>query len=133
MIRNETIATKFFTKAYAQAHHIRFNPEWNNGAGYFDHICSEDLGLSYGEVVSSICPDSNRRLIIVGTRLGNAVFFDRYTPSETTQPIVVCNAPSGLRPMLSTGPVSPDVFEVLFGKHENIGFRLESLYKALTK
>ena len=62
---------------------IQFNPDWNNGTGYFDGAFKGEYVpvVEPGQLVKSIDPDG-RRIIIVGTRLGNIVVFDRYANWE---------------------------------------------------
>lgn len=74
---------------------IDYNSNWANGTGYFDHAVKGDNApiVGIGCVVKSITPD-DRKIIIIGTRFGNAVLFDRYTPPEQ---IIACNLPRELQ------------------------------------
>jgi hypothetical protein len=60
---------------------IEFNPAWKNGTGYFDGAVRADFGLAPGKMARSYCPDSQRRIIVIGTPKGNMVMFERYSSS----------------------------------------------------
>ena len=77
-------ANEIFTTAYSKiTKTIPFNEKWNNGTGYFDGAFKGEYApvVEPGQLVKSIDPDG-RRIIIVGTRLGNIVVFDRYSNWE---------------------------------------------------
>lgn len=76
---------------------IAFDPKWANGTGYLDHAVKADLGLRPGDIAKSTDND-DRRIIFIGTRFGNVVLFERYSPTKTTLSFkVVGNYPSALR------------------------------------
>ena len=85
---------EIFTAAYeACPMELPFKKEWSNGKGYFlpavEGTCKPILDS--GDVVKSITP-AGRRLLIIGTRLGNVCVFDRYTdqrPGEKNAQIAV--------------------------------------------
>lgn len=61
---------------------IPFDPKWDIdlgrvGAGCFDNLISL-LKLEDGEEVKSTCPVTGRKLIMIGTKYGTMVFFQRY-------------------------------------------------------
>jgi hypothetical protein len=62
---------------------IDFNPEWTNGTGYLDHAAEGSHApiLKAGEMVKSI-DEFGRKIIIVGTPVGNLVVFRRYTKED---------------------------------------------------
>lgn len=72
-------ADQLFTQAYDKAYDIDFQSNWANGTGYFDHAVSGDRApkVSYG-VFARSKDEYGRRILILGTRLGNVVIFDRY-------------------------------------------------------
>lgn len=76
---------------------VAFDPKWNNGTGYYDYAVKADLGLKPGQMAKceSVAPNS-RRIIFIGTRWGNVVLFERYSPKEdgSRSEIIVCNMPS---------------------------------------
>lgn len=78
-------AMSVFNTNYDQLEQIPFNPEWANGTDYYDGaVLGEDAPkVAVGEMVASRSPEpNNRRIIIVGTPLGNLVVFERYTGGQ---------------------------------------------------
>lgn len=72
---------------------VEYSQEWENGTGYLDYACSE-VKLQPGEVAKSK-DNAGRRIILVGTRFGTVVIFERY-PLKTNNGdnlIVVSNLP----------------------------------------
>lgn len=64
---------------------VEYNPKWANGTGYFDHAVKGEHApkLEVGEMVKCETPAPNlRQMIIVGTRFGNVVVFERYSPKD---------------------------------------------------
>lgn len=75
----DELCKKVFDKAYeAIKKELEFRKEWSNGTGLYDYAVygSEAPIVSPGMIVKSITP-GGRKLIIVGTRLGNVVVFER--------------------------------------------------------
>lgn len=72
-----------FAKHFSTATKVAFNPAWAEFGGYFGKIILGDDAplLRDGEVICSIAPDA-RKLLIIGTKLGNAVVFQRYSDRE---------------------------------------------------
>lgn len=68
---------------------IPFDPNWNNGTGYFD--AATKVALVDGAFAKSHCEKSNRKLIFHGTRLGTFVVFQRYTNGGSNA--IVYNGP----------------------------------------
>lgn len=106
---------------------VEFKPEWNNGTGYMDGIVY-DRFLENGEVAKTTT-ENNRRVIIVGTRFGNCVFFERYTPTpETENVVIVSNVPRRLTNIITSGRLGYDEFCRLASPHLNIGKAVEVLF-----
>lgn len=67
---------------------LPFNPNWSNGTGLFDYAVYGEHAptIPIGQMARSATP-SGRKLIIIGTRLGNVVVFERQVvgKKETTQ------------------------------------------------
>lgn len=86
-----------FTELHASLPTVDFNPAWNNGTSYYDHLCDDkELNIPKGTMVActSVAPNS-RRMIILG--LGNglqSVVFERFTPNMGSPEVLVCNQPS---------------------------------------
>lgn len=119
-----------------QAKHIKteiaFDPKWSNGTGYFDHAVTADLGLTPGQVVKTECP-AGRLLVLVGTRFGNVVFFERYSPETNDGEIeyshvVVANSPTKLRALVGTGRIDASVLCMMAVEYCNIGLTIEQLF-----
>ncbi len=121
---------------------IPFNPEWANGTGYYDHAIKDSSGQitkDYSQTVSlepgeeakcvSDAPN-NRRMIFMGTPLGTAVFFERYTDGKDG--VVVRNLPSKLEQLkvVSRGSLSADDIQNIFsyGIEDNLGRRLANAF-----
>ena len=80
ILRSNTVA---FNAIFAATKEIPFNPEWNNGTGYFD---GAEMGpnaplLHGGEVVRATDP-KGRRILIMGTCLGNVVVFQHFSDRD---------------------------------------------------
>lgn len=114
---------------------IPFDNNWANGTGYFDGAVKADLGLKPGELaVSTAGGEDLRKMIIIGTRFGNVVIFERYTPKDDGNEniVVVVNRPSKLSRFVKNGAMSTEHFEDLTGSgifSLNIGADIERLFK----
>lgn len=102
---------KQFEELHASLPTVQFNPEWNNGTGYYDHVCDDkELNIPKGTMVASTAVSpNNRRMIILG--LGNglhSVVFERFTPYMGGPEVLVCNQPSR-RALKGTDIVLPDL------------------------
>lgn len=115
---------------------VPFDPKWNNGTGYFDHLVKEDLELEDGEVVRFV-DNMMRNGIIIGSPLGNLVIFerrarklDKVQPHDTV--IVVTNLPRELRWMYPN-ELTSDEFNTILGipGNPNLGERLAGMQKAM--
>ena len=71
---------------------IPYSKDWENGTGYFDGaVFGEDAPvIPAGELVKSVST-GGRKIVMVGTRFGNIVLFERYTDEENN--VVVTNQP----------------------------------------
>lgn len=116
---------------------VPFDPKWNNGTGYFDHLVKEDLELEDGEVVRFV-DNMMRNGIIIGSPLGNLVIFerrarklDKVQPHDTV--FVVTNLPRELR-WLYRGELTSDEFNTILGipGNPNLGLRLVEMQKTMT-
>lgn len=78
---------KVFTAVYDECTvELPFQKEWSNGKGYFSPAVESQCKpvLANGEVVKSITP-GGRRLIFIGTRLGNICVYDRFTDQKVNE------------------------------------------------
>jgi len=69
---------------------VPFDHSWKNGTGYFDHATNM-IELPAGELAKST-DDFGRRIILVGTRFGTVVVFDRYK-NQSDGGVYVSNIP----------------------------------------
>ncbi len=112
---------------------IAFDASWCNGTGYFDNA-TRAVKLQPGKLGVSKDPHG-RKIILVGTRHGTCVFFERYSRESEVQEqiVVVSNAPSALRCLITDGNIGYDEFSRLVTNHINIGTALEDMYRILEK
>lgn len=102
---------------------LEYNKEWENGAGYFDAaVHHKSVNVKPGEMAKSI-DDKGRRIIFVGTRIGNFVVFDRFS-TNTNDPenaVFVSNSPRDLfRAGMCQGPGKIDYKEMTHLLRDNI-------------
>jgi hypothetical protein len=123
--------TATFARIYDEARKIEFNPNWNNGTGYMDHAVAGLNAplLANGEVIACVTPSPNdRKLVIVGTPLGNVVVFQRYTDREDI--FAWCATMQFRRAMIPMIPAMPDAedIEMLLGSDvvANIGLKMQA-------
>lgn len=84
--------SKVFADTYAAIKNvIEFNPSWKNSTGYLDHACNKEFALPVGKCAKTV-DDFGRKVILIGTPLGNVVVFSRFSKDET---IIVSNWPNG--------------------------------------
>jgi hypothetical protein len=120
-----------FTNAFNAINvELPFNPEWANGTDYFNGAMSVDLEV--GKRAKSTCTSSKRRMILVGTKLGTCVAFERYTPETNSPFVVVSNVPHMLNVFIPSGSMDDNTFTNNFAHDSlNIGVTLRRLEKAL--
>lgn len=116
-----------FDLIYRAAPKIEFDRRWNQLTGYMDGIVTGQHApvLAAGEVVASCTSEHGRRkLVVVGTPLGNVVVFQRYQDRDD---IFAYNSTRHLRRHMMT-PLLPSLLdakdiELLLGTAEkpNIG------------
>ena len=115
------------------AFEIPFDPEWKNGTGYFDHAV--DCYVPEGRVVKSICPDTERRIVLVGTVLGTVVVFERYTPKPEAKQafILTWHAPNALKGFIGEPALTSDGLEGIvctYYPQDNISKHVDKLIDA---
>src|SRR5690606_14628710 len=112
---------------------VQFQDSWKNNTGYLDGLINADLDLKSGSVVKTV-DDYNRKVIIVGTELGNVVVFERYTRANDAESVVVVhNAPDHLRTLIPHGAMSEETFNMVVGYigNPNIGQTIDRLVKGV--
>lgn len=121
---------------------IPFDPTWANGTGYYNGaaVGKNAPQLAPGEMAISRSPEpNNRKIIFVGTRLGNIVVFERY--SGGNMGVYVMNVTPDLRMlgMLPTGAINFEAMELMLGHPQypsacpNFGNKLEEIALTLSK
>lgn len=126
--------TRYFDTHFNQVNNpITFNEAWCNGTDYFDGAVRL-VKLEPGKMGTSIDPHG-RKLIMVGTRFGTCVFFERYVRSDDVQEQthVVSNVPRELRHLVTSGSLNYDEFTRLVAGHLNIGIAVEDMFKTMEK
>lgn len=120
-----------FTSAFNAINvEIPFDAAWANGTDYFNGAVKAPLEV--GKRAKSICTSSNRRMILVGTKLGTCVAFERYTPDTNSGFVLVSNVPHMLNVFIPSGSMDDNTFSNYFAHDSsNIGTTLSRLEKAL--
>ena len=116
---------------------IEFNEAWSNGTGYFDNaVYGDDAPIvKSGTIVKSVTP-GNRRILIVGTLLGNVVVFDRY--ADNAQGVFVYNTTSAVERACMIRNKSldeEDLINILGAPWDNynIGERIQAIFDGCKK
>ena len=114
---------------------ITFDAGWSNGTGYLDGAVKAPIkGLEAPGSIGRCRDQHGRRVLVVRTRFGNVVVFDRYTGQEQAG-VYVSNAPSNplIRLAVSDSSVTEDEMNTLFGGwgilEDNLGFAIEKIAK----
>jgi hypothetical protein len=92
---------------------LDFDPRWKNGTGYFNGAMT--VGLANGNMAKAT-GDCGRRLIMIGTEHGTAVFFERYTIGHGPF-VVVHNTASQFREEVPNGSLSVEQFNDFLTKY----------------
>ena len=126
---------KIFTEAFLseEVPEISYNPSWANQTGYLDYAVEGDNApvLVAGQMVKAIDP-RGRRIIVIGTRKGNVVVFDRYS-GQAEMGTWVTNAPRTpiFQTLLSGSAVGEAEMVTLVGSwgniQQNIGYTIEEI------
>lgn len=119
---------RYFDSHYAQIEQtIEFKEEWANGTSYFDGAVWTPL--QPGELAKSVDP-YGRKIILVGTRYGTCVFFERYARQDPSDELitVVSNTPARVRSLVTDGNIGYDEFSRCVTKSANIGTAIEKLF-----
>lgn len=133
--------TKLFDAACAKSPKIPFNPEWANHTGYYNYAVAGEHApvLNPGEMVTSNSGEvNNRNILIIGTRFGNVVLFQRYTGGASG--VITGNIPRKITDLFIGTQITsniaedPTLLDVLIGIVDmgeispNIGTRIERLF-----
>lgn len=116
---------------------VEFNPAWQNNQGYFNHAVRGEHApmVAEGRIVKST-DQFGRKLLIIGTRCGNCVVFERHCGVAIgSDTIYVGNYPLALTKLRISphGAITEDGMISLigteFGERDNIGKRLAEFLK----
>lgn len=125
------IVNKIFSGIYNRCEvEVPFDPKWNNGTGYYDHLVKENFLKPRGTILKCLDPETKRRILIVTTRFGNVVVFDRFSQignSWDDQGVFVSNVPRSatIYELIPPGAMGERSMVVALGGRRNIGQLLE--------
>lgn len=113
---------------------VEYKAEWENGTGYLDNaVFDTTINFDENGYAKSVTA-KGRKVVLVKTKFGNAVVFERYTDPDSS--IVVSNLPRKITSllMISNNLQTQQVTDLVGNpKHSsiipNIGQRLDSLFQ----
>lgn len=119
-----------FEKTLGNVTHVPYKPEWKHG-DYFNGACAEQL--KPGEIVASTVEGRDaRRMLLIGTRAGTVVVFERYSPNGDSGFVLVSNTCMELRKLvLPSGSIDEDTLMRIVSPHkpeDNVGSRMEAIF-----
>ena len=133
MSTNSNLPGSIFQRIFREIQtEIPFDPEWANGTGYLDGAVSHPLPP--GKMAKTV-DNYERRVILIGTRFGTVVVFDRYR-GQTDGGVYVSNRPNSTTiDALMTGTAigGGEMACVLGDYAPNIGETIERIYNELTR
>lgn len=125
---------EIFNNVFKTATPIDYNPNWANGTGYFDHAVEGEHApkIKPGDVCCCITPMPNdRKIVMVGTRMGNIVIFQRYTDDDR---VYVANMPDIVSKVLDhNGRIDQEMMSKLISPYYNFGKLIEELAEELER
>ena len=112
---------------------VEYDAAWENGTGYLDHAVSGEYApiLPDGMIAKTVDP-AGRKILIVPTRLGNVVLFERYT-NKGEDAVYVVNRPKELKKFIPASRVTYNTMNIILGDgmnpaHGNLGSALVVLF-----
>lgn len=129
MSNNKSFLQESFEEVFVSVRQVPFQEKWRERS-YMNHACKYELAPGQIVCAHSEFPD-NRRMLLIGTRVGTAVIFERFSANPDEVFVLVSNAPSSLRFILPSGEIGERTFlnVVNPGKPaDNMGSRLEALF-----
>jgi hypothetical protein len=130
-----------FDEAFERtAKSIEFNPNWSNGSGLFDFAV-------YGEHAPAVPAGSmykaqtvgGRRMLIIGTKLGNVIVFERHIDHPKANTPVFCYQSTSIVAQGGwfSDSLTLDEYELALAvgtdKEPHLGRRIDILHSALKK
>lgn len=124
-----------FETAYSNINAVvTFDRAWRDDTGRLSNAVKLDLKI--GEVVKATCPDSGRRIIMVGTPMDTVVVFERYNVDDGKSFKLVYNSNPILDRLLGGSFLSIAQFNLVVTDYdikENIGIFLDTMYMGMHK
>ena len=114
---------------------ITFDPTWANGTGYFDGAVKVPMAIG---AVAKSNDTAGRRIILIGTRFGTVVVFDRYS-GQTDGGVYVHNHRTNklLKTTIGDSNISGSSMENILDWFDpakrNIGHLIEEIYAEIKK
>lgn len=111
---------------------VPFNKDWRDSTGRLSGAVHLDLKV--GEVVKSVCPDSGRRIIMVGTSMDTVVVFERSNIDSGNSFKLVYNSNPILDRLLGGSFLSIAQFSLVVTDYdvgENMGTFLDKMYHGM--
>ena len=107
---------------------IEFDPKWENGTGYLNGATKVHVEVG---VIKASKDTHGRRILLIGTRYGTTVIFDRFK-DQTVGGIYVMNTPSKntlIKSLLGHSNLSYEHMENAIGGITNIGLLIEDIFE----
>lgn len=107
---------------------IEFDPKWENGTGYFDHVRKAPVEIG---ALKASRDTYGRRIILIGTRYGTVGIFDRFK-GQTEDGIYVMNVPSRntlIKELLGHSNLTYEQMVVAIGRRSNLGLLIEEIFE----
>lgn len=129
-------ALEYFLKAFNEIPNtLDYDPQWRGiRSKEFDYaVFSRHCAKLHNGQIATAESDLGQKMILIGTRFGNVVIFERYSPGTGVLPALGINHTKHFRKggwVRGSDPTLPEL-EVLLGNEEepsNIGVRIEQLY-----
>ena len=111
---------------------IEFDPTWGNGTGYFNYATT--VPVEVGALKASR-DTYGRRIILIGTRYGTVVIFDRFK-GQTEGGIYVKNVPHRntlIKELLGHSNLTYEQMVIAIGRRSNLGLLIEESLKKTSK
>lgn len=119
-----------FEKAFDNVAKVEFDTSWHHG-DYMNGAVH--YKLDPGVIVGSTAAGKDaRRMLLIGTRAGTVVIFERYSPNGDSGFVLVSNTPHELRFILPSGSMDDSTFSRVvtpYSPRENIGTYMETVFK----
>jgi hypothetical protein len=133
----QSSAGKIFSEAYKNIEKIPFQESWVTEEGYYDNIHS-NLVLNIGEMKGAYDDFTDRRMVLIGTRLGIICIYDKF-PKQTINGFHHVNLKNCKNKLLNilipAATIGKRDMVTLLGSwnnfNNNIGFKIENIYKEM--